>query len=339
MDRADYWDTVRHQDHSLAETTTAVTRALAGATLPHWREGEVLAVFAMGASTWAAEFLVHEARRRDRVVLNWQAADWRGLSFSPATLAIGISESGRSPETIEALARCGGHRIVVTNVADSPVVAVADTVVPLGHVPDAGVYVSGYTSTLAALALIGEGLGLDGLADELDTVPALVQAWVPGVIAAVDGFLSRHYAHSLPGSVECVGAGASFSSAGETALLVREAGRLPSACFQTDQYLHGPAEALPGGPCSVVFGGGRANELVQMMVGAGSPVLHVSIAPVTGSVGVELPAASPLVTSILEVMVGQALAGRLGDRSGHEIGTFRHKFAGTKLPANSPATG
>ncbi|RMB60213.1 SIS domain-containing protein [Tessaracoccus antarcticus] len=339
MDRADYWNTLRDQPQSLAGTTTAVKQALAGAALPPWRAGEVLAVFAMGASTWAAEFLVHEARRRDRVVLNWPAADWRGLSFSPAALAIGISESGRSPETIEALARCAGHRIVITNVAGSPVVAVADTVVPLGSVSDAGVYVSGYTSTLVALALVGESLGLAGLADELESAPRRVGEWVPSVMAAVDGLLSRHYATTSPGSVECVGAGSSFASAGETALLVREAGRLPSACFQTDQYLHGPAEALPGASCCVVFGGGRAVELVQVMVGDGVPVLHISTAPVPGSIGITLPVASPLVTSILEVIVGQVLAGRLGDRRGHEIGTFHHSFAGTKLPTNPSAEG
>ena len=145
---------------------------------------------AMGASTWAAEFLVHEARRRARMVLNWQAADWRGLSFSPASLAVGISESGRSPETIEALGQCGGHRIVITNVPDSPVAAEADTLVPLGGVVDAGVYVSGYTSTLAALALIGETLGLEGLADEIDLLPGLVEEWVPAMIALVSAFLS-----------------------------------------------------------------------------------------------------------------------------------------------------
>lgn len=338
MERADYWATVRNQDRSLARTTTDVRRVLGGTVLPPWGDGKMLAVLAMGASTWAAEFLVHESRLRGRAVLNWSAADWREPTSSPASLAIGISESGRSPETIEALGRCGGHRIVITNVPDSPAAAMADTVVPLGGISDAGVYVAGYTSTLAALALIGERLGLTGLADERDSLPELVREWVPAVVDLVDGFLSQHYSGTLPGLVECVGGGASLSSAGETALLVREAARLPSACFQTDQYLHGPAEGLPRAGCAIVFGGGRADALVQVMTGEGVPVLHVSTAPVAGSAEVEVPAASPLATSVLEVIVGQVLAGRLGDRGGHEIGTFRHRFAGTKLPDGHPKT-
>jgi fructoselysine-6-P-deglycase FrlB-like protein len=332
MDRADYWATVQRQDESLAETIAATRTALDAVELPAWQPGEPLAVVAMGASTMAAEFLVHEARSRGRVVLNWPAADWREAPALLPALAIGISESGRSPETIEALELCRGHRIVVTNVTGSPVTGAADTVVPLGGVADAGVYVSGYTSTLAALALIGERLGLAGLAEGLDAAPALLGSWLPIATAAVDDFLGAHFPDGSMDMVDCVGAGASFAAAAETALLLREAGRTPSAFFQTDQYLHGPAESMPGDFCAVVFGNGRADELVARMVEVGLPVLHVSPRPVVGATGVAVPAATPVVAGILEVVVGQVLAGRLGDRGGHELGTFRHDFADTKLP-------
>jgi len=332
MDRADYWATVRRQDESLAHTITAARAALGAGELPTWQPGEPLAVVAMGASTMAAEFLVHEARRCGRVVLNWSAADWREAPGSLPSLAIGISESGRSPETIDALDHCPGHRIVVTNVAGSPVTVVADTVVPLGEVADAGVYVSGYTSTLAALALIGERLGLAGIAAGLDDAPALVRSWLPIATSAVDEFLAAHCPEGSVAMLDCVGSGTSFAAAAETALLLREAGRTPSAFFPTDQYLHGPAESMPGDFCAVVFGNGRADELVARMVEVGLPVLHVAPRPVAGAIGVTVSSASPIVSSILEVVVGQVLAGRLGDRRGHDIGTFRHDFAGTKVP-------
>lgn len=332
MAAADYWTVVNQQADSLERTVTAVRTALNSAELPSWEPGQLLAVVAMGASTMAAEVLVHEARLRGRVVLNWPAADWRLVPSPLAAIAIGISESGRSPETIDGLARCGGHRLVVTNHADAPVAQHAETVVPLGGIDDAGVYVSGYTSTLAALALIGESLGLAGLTDGLDQAPALVRGWLPEVVAGVDRFLAAHYPDGFPPAVECVGAGAGYAAACETALLLREAGRTPSAYFQTDQYLHGPAEALPGKVCAVVFGNDRADELVARLVALGTPVIHVGASPVAGAHGLALPAASPVVTSILEALVGQVLAGRLGDRRGHEIGTFQHEFVGTKLP-------
>lgn len=335
MGRTEYWTAVEQQPDTLRRTIDAVRTALADADLPVWEPGELLGVIAMGASTTAAELLVHEARLRGRVALNWPAADWQPVPSALAAIAIGISESGRSPETIGGLARCGGHRFAITNHPEAPVAERAETVVPLGGIADAGVYVTGYTSTLAALGLVGEALGLAGLAQGLDDAPALVRDWLPEVLDGVDRFLDARYPEALPAAVDCVGAGASYAAAGETALLLREAARTPSAGHQTDQYLHGPAEALPGDLAAIVFGGDRADELVARMVTLGTPVIHVSAAPVAGTLGLRTPAASPVVTGVLEVVVGQVLAGRLGDRRGHELGTFQHEFAGTKLPESA----
>ncbi|HEX5335640.1 MAG TPA: hypothetical protein VFW55_07150, partial [Propionicimonas sp.] len=165
-----------------------------------------------------------------------------------------------------------------------------------------------------------------------DEAPALVRSWLPIATSAVDEFLAAHCPEGRVAMLDCVGSGPSFAAAAETALLLREAGRTPSAFFPTDQYLHGPAESMPGDFCAVVFGNGRADELVARMVEVGLPVLHVAPRPVAGAIGVTVSSASPIVSSILEVVVGQVLAGRLGDRRGHDIGTFRHDFAGTKVP-------
>lgn len=330
MERGDYGNVVRQQDVSLKHTIKAVRSSLASAPLPRLSPASVVGIIAMGASTYAGEYLVHTARQRGRIVVNWAAADWRAATSAvPVDLAIAISESGRSPETIDALTRSTGHRVALTNVPGSPVTEVADSVVSLGEVLDAGVYVSGYTSTVAALALIGEAIGVDGCADCIDDAPDLVR----DVLAQAEGAVSELLAPAgLPTSVECVGAGASYASASETALLLREAGRIPSAAFPTDQYLHGPAEALPGSAIAVVFGGGRADELVRLLVDQAVPTLHASVSPVGGAVGVQLPETSPVVTAIVEALVGQVLAGQVGAFGGYELGTFRHEFNGTKLP-------
>lgn len=331
MERAEYWSIVRGQAATLATSIDAVRQGLAAEAVPAWRPGECVGILAMGASTYAAEYLVEAARQRGRTVINWAASDWRDAGTPPAVrIALGISESGRSPETIAAIERVpADHRLVITNVPGSPVTALARTV-SLGGVPDAGVYVSGYTSTLAALALLGEAWGLDGCADGLADAPRLVDEVLPAAERAVGAWL--HQGHGVPGSIECVGAGYHVAAANETALLLREAGRIPSAAYPTDQYLHGPAEALPGRAGLFVIGSGRADELAARMVALRVPVLHVSTAPVDGSVPVVLPEASPAVTAILAAVVGQVLAGRIGDVGGHEIGTFAHEFDGTKLP-------
>lgn len=327
MQRADYWGVVRNQPESLRTAIAAARESLAGAELPHW-DGQVLATIGMGASTFAAELLVHEARRRGRTVLNWPASEWPD-DQGAAELFVAVSESGRSPEPIEALRRCAGHRVAITNVPGSPICEVAETVVSLGDVTDARVYVSGYTGTLAALALLGDALGLDGLADGLDAVPGLVAEQLPLIEAAVDAYLAAGFAAVVPDAVDCVGAGSSLAAAGETALMLREASKLPGSVFQTDQYLHGPAEIAAPNRLVMVFGGGRAGDLVTKLRSAGLPVLQVGSAD---GADIALPEAGPAGTAILEILVGQVLAGRLAVRGGFTPGEFRFEFTGTKLP-------
>jgi fructoselysine-6-P-deglycase FrlB-like protein len=328
MQRAEYWTVVRNQPETLRQAIAAARQSLDRAALPHWENRQLLAVIGMGASTFAADFLVHEARQRGRTVLNWPAAEWPD-DQGTATLFVAISESGRSPEPIEALRRCTGLRIAITNVPGSPICQVADSVVSLGDITDAGVYVSGYTGTLVALALLGEALGLDGLANGLDAVPDLVEAQLPTIEAAVDAYLAASFPDAVPDAVDCVGAGSSLAAAGETALMLREASKLPGAVFQTDQYLHGPAEAAASNRLTTVFGGGRAGDLVATLRSVGTPVLRVASAP---DAEVALPGAGPVGTAVLEAVVGQVLAGRLAVRGGFTPGEFRFEFVGTKLP-------
>jgi glucosamine--fructose-6-phosphate aminotransferase (isomerizing) len=328
MQRAEYWGIVRNQPGTLRTAIAAVHESLAGADLPRWERGRVLATIGMGASTFASDFLVHEARLRGRTVVNWPAAEWPDVPV-PADLFVAVSESGRSPETIEALRRCEGNRIAITNVPGSPICEVAETVVDLGDIADAGVYVSGYTATLAALALLGEALGLDGLAAGLGEVPDLVARTLPGIEVAIDAYLAENFAEAVPSAVDCVGTGGSLAAAGETALMLREASKLPGSVFQTDQYLHGPAEAAAPSRLVVTFGGGRVDDLVARLRPEGLAVLQVGP---SADAGVPLPEAGPVATAILEGIVGQVLAGRLAVRGGFTPGEFRFEFAGTKLP-------
>lgn len=329
MQRIEYWAACYAQPDTLRTTLAAARVSLAAGPVPVWDPGTSLAAIGMGASTYAAETLVAEARIRGRVVLNWPASDW--TSTTPAaSVAVAISESGRSPETIEALRLHSGARIVLTNVPSSPVTELADIVVDWGGVPDAGVYVTGFTSSLVALTLTAEALGMARVAEGLDRVPALVAEWLPRTLAGVDDYLAAAFPTGLPDAVEYVGSGPSFSSACEGALLMREAGRTPSAAYPVDQYLHGPAEALRAGLGLVVLGDRRTEALVRLAEGAGVAVLQVAERP-TAAHRLRLPPVPGVAGVILQAVAAQVLAGRIGDRRGHELGTFRYEFEGTKL--------
>lgn len=328
MERFDYWQVLRDQPTSLTASAQAIRSALAEIDPPAWPEDQSVGILAMGASTFAAEMLTATARDQGRTVLNWPASEWPSRVRPQVAVSIAISESGRSPETIAAFQQAEGFRIATTNVPDSPITQDADLVVGWGDVPDAGVYLSGYTASLLALGALGDWLGLDGLAEPatLDVAP-----WISAATRAVDALLAEHFADTMPAAVDCVGAGTSWAAAQESALMMREAGRTPSGTYPLDQYLHGPAESMRPDQVLLVFGGGRADELAHRADSLGIPLLHVAPSPI-GRHGLCVPESTPVVERcIREAIVGQVLSGRLGDRRGHELGTFLHTFADTKL--------
>jgi fructoselysine-6-P-deglycase FrlB-like protein len=328
MERIEYWTVLRAQAESLRTSVAAVEESLAGARLPKWPVEQSLSVVGMGASSAAAHYFVDESRARGRAALNLTAAEYRREQV-PTAACVAISESGRSPETIDALGAFPGPRLAITNVPASPITRVAETSVIMGDVADAGVYVSGYTSTLAALAALGERIGLTGMAGGIAGLPDVVAVELPRLESLVRALLAERLLDEVPMQVDCVGAGGSLASAAETALMMREGARLHSASFQTDQYLHGPAEATCSGGLTVIFGGGRGAELADRLGTVGADVLFVGSGE---SADIRLPETSALTGRILEAIVGQVLVGRFAELRHLTPGSFQYHFEGTKLP-------
>ncbi len=90
-------------------------------------------------------------------------------------LAVAISQSGKTEEIVETLdwaKDCGARTVAVTNGAGSPLAEAAEVAL----VTDAGDEIAvpatkTYTTQLAALSVVGLGLGADVAADDLRRVP------------------------------------------------------------------------------------------------------------------------------------------------------------------------
>ena len=95
-----------------------------------------------------------------------------------------------------------------------------------------------------------------------------------GASAAPAGDLAAAFADVT--ALECVGGGPGLASARETALLGREALRLPATGMDTREYLHGPLEAVAPGFGAVIFGRGRERALAEAMASFGARVALVS---------------------------------------------------------------
>lgn len=331
---------VGSQPEQLARVRDALLRQLAETRLPAWAPGETLGIVAMGASHNSGHAAVAALAAAGRRAINITAADLMDSrsEFQPADLYLIVSESGRSPEPIEAARRLTpGRRIGLSNRADSPLSAVVDVTLSLGGVADSRIYTVGYTATLLAYGLVLEHLGALPADRQLAGVAALVEnmlaksAGVAAVAGQVIGAAS---------AVDVLGRGLSMSTGAEFALMLREGLRKPAACFETFEYIHGPVEAATTGTTVVMFGDGRELELAGTLVGAGVPVVLVTAARPS-----EIPGnGNPLLTvvpldadlcglarTIVETVFAQQTLLVAAEHAGIRLGDFSYQGLGSKL--------
>jgi glutamine---fructose-6-phosphate transaminase (isomerizing) len=158
-------------------------------------------------------------------------------------LFIVMSQSGGSPDLVAATAAArgaGAQTVAFVNVADSPVAAAAEHVLPLLAGPE--VAVAATKSVVAAMlagALLVEALSDDaGLRDALDRLPARFDK-----VLALDWSALQAMLAGAP--CACIaGRGFGLGSAREIALKCAETLRLPTLAYSAAELRHGPRAAL-----------------------------------------------------------------------------------------------
>lgn len=295
------------RDDVLAEPATldAMLDAYAGRTLPSL-DGRRVVLIGMGSSRFAALTAAAELRRRGVTAIAEYASTDAPLPPARDVTAIGISASGRTPETVEALARHRGvsHTVAITNFPDRELAAVADEVLPL-HAGEekGGIACRSFQTTLALLHLLA-GVPVDRLrrAPAAQTAMfASAERWLEPLLALLEG------AHT----VYTVAPAERISSALESALMLREAPRVPADATETGDWLHVDVYMTKHADYrALLFGGSRfdaglmdwARERGASIVAVGVPVegaaLHV---PIDGTT-------DPAVLSLVEVSAVELLA-------------------------------
>jgi fructoselysine-6-P-deglycase FrlB-like protein len=322
-------DGMNAQPHSLARSAGAVTSGLQ--QVAGLRPGEVVALVGIGASE-------HIARSAASA---WRSAGIRAVAVSATELMhervpladvyVALSESGRSAETVAALSHVEGRRVGITNGPDSPLTAVVDEVLLLDSGPDSPVYTTGYTATLQAVGMLGDhwaGTTGDwaGLPGHAESVLGLVGPVVDALAARFDGARI----------IDVVGSGTSQATAGEGALVLREAARAHTASHETYNYLHGPMEPLDPQTACILVGSGRELRLASEVSGIGCPTLLITTCTTVPTADnltvVSMPdAGSPLGRAVLEILPLQAMAWRLAGDRGLKVDGFRYQQDDTKL--------
>jgi glucosamine--fructose-6-phosphate aminotransferase (isomerizing) len=318
---------------SYAEATAGQADALTAA-IPHI-EGQVEALAAqgalgdagplflgIGASLAAAAPAVWHLRERGITAWRLDAGD------TPLPLAtgdhpvVGVSQSGRSSETIAALDTVpASFRFGVVNTAPSPLADLATRLVGLGSIPDSYASTIGYTATVVALSMLAEAWA-DGAVDPAwHDFAALFRETelmlAPQIDRACDLIASAP-------SLDFVGAGPSTGSAEAGALLFREVARVPSSAMGTRQYLHGAMESAGEG-AHVLFGNEREHRIAQTLSAAGHRVVLVTTDDIDNGDHLEivhLPESSASARAVLEALFLQGLVARVAESRGVEIEEF-----------------
>jgi glucosamine--fructose-6-phosphate aminotransferase (isomerizing) len=276
---------------------------------------------------------------RSRGIHSWRlGAGDQPLPFPPSVHpVVGVSQSGRSAETLALLESVAGSlRYAVVNAVPSPIAEVATTVIGLGNRPDSYASTVGYTATVAALGILADawdGGVIDPSWADLASLFADVERRLTGPVTELAGLFDGVT------SADFIGAGASVGSAEAAALLFREAVRLPSAGIGTRQYLHGSMESA-GNSVHVLFGGAREAEVAGTLAAAGHRAVLVTaddrLDAGPSAAVVLLPRTLEAQQAILEVLTMQILVAVVAERRGVDIEDFVFHNSDTKVPASEP---
>jgi glucosamine--fructose-6-phosphate aminotransferase (isomerizing) len=234
--------------------------------------------------------------------------------------AIGLSQSGRTPDVVEYLERAranGALTLAVTNDDTSALAAAADLVVPLAAGEEQAVAATKtYTNALAALVLVAAHAAGQG-----ERIAEGVRRAADALEEAVPRFEREASALAVPftytGRMFVVGRGVEFATAREIALKLLETCYVAAEPLTATDLAHGPVAALD--PLFPVWAIASADETLPALQEAADRVRGMGATLVASGTAADrlagaayslhVPAAEPpLLSPLLSVVPGQLFA-------------------------------
>jgi glucosamine--fructose-6-phosphate aminotransferase (isomerizing) len=264
--------------------------------------------FARGSSDHAATFAKYVLETRVHVLTTSAAPSivsvYGGMPDVSGMLAMAISQSGKSPDILAAMAAAKAGRaltLALVNVEDSPLAESCDVTVPLHAGPEQSVAATkSYIAALSAiLHLTASWSGDQSLRAALDMSPGLLrEAWRCDWSSLIEHLLDVR-------SLFVIGRGPGFGIAQEAALKLKETCKIQAEAFSAAEVRHGPM-ALVGPDFPVLVfrqsdeTGAGVDELVRDLRERGARVFVAGEAANLTDV-LPVPAAHPLVEPMLQI--------------------------------------
>lgn len=243
--------------------------------------------------------------------------------------AIGISQSGASPDVVAVLAEARRQQrptIAITNDPSSALAQTADWILPLHAGEERAVAATKtYLNSIAAVGLLSTAATGDRQRfEDLQAMPATVAEQIERSLATADGF--DRYRDAETGSV--IARGVNYGTAFEIALKIRELSGVPFEAFSSADLLHGPIGALkPGRPAIVIAPSGRTLASLDVAIGKvrerGGEVIAISDDDTfLSAADIPLPLVRNVpewLSPLLTVVPGQVSAVRLATARGADV--------------------
>ena len=244
-------------------------------------------------------------------------------------LVVGISQSGESPDLVAVVdegRRQGCATLAVTNVAGSPLTAVADHTILLRAGKERSIAATKtYTAQLTALAMLSTALSQNGeWRQQLAKVPAHVAAAHgvdPEAVMAAAATL-KDAGHGV-----VLGRGFNFATAFEAALKAKELAYVAVEPYSSADFQHGPIALIDTGFAAVVINAagavsGEVEDLLRTIGGRGARPVVISNVPSSlalAAAPIPIPADMPeWLSPIAAIVPGQLLAFHLSRLRGFD---------------------
>jgi len=334
--RIGYRQAVARQTESLEIGRGSVAAALEGLDLSAFA-GKTIGLAGIGASYQAALAGALYLRASGIRAFAYTPTDLYGRTDEAADAFIALSASGQSREIYDVMREASAApRLAVCRGSDNPLADLTGAVLAADSGADNGASSTGYTGTLLALGMLIDRLA--GNSFDWTRLPGAVATVLSGAQRAA-GQAARLLQGST--SIDIVGAGVGFANAGEAAMLIREAVRVPASGWDTLNYLHGPMESQDAATGVISVGDGREVKIAQDMAGFGCPCVLVTrrtdVADAERLVVISIPAlGNAMADAILEIIAIQLVVGDMQDAAGLTDITFRYRQTDTKLKPWSP---
>jgi glutamine---fructose-6-phosphate transaminase (isomerizing) len=244
-------------------------------------------------------------------------------------LVVGISQSGQSPDlvaVVEEGRRQGCPTLAITNVAGSPLTAVADHTIVLRAGQERSIAATKtYTAQLAALAMLSTAMaGNDEWRRELAQVPSFV-----ALAHAVDRAAIMAAAAALKdaGHGVVLGRGFNFATAFEAALKAKELAYAAVEPYSSADFQHGPIALIDTGFAAIVINAdGAVSGEVEALLGTirerGARPVVISNLPSSlalAAAPIPIPSGMPeWLSPIAAIVPGQLLAFHLSRLRGFD---------------------